>query len=159
MRAARPVQLQVALDWNSLQSVRCRMDLAKHELHPRLSRSSFTFLMLSAVCGGCVNGGCNNPGECFCNAGFHGLNCSRPMNLVPAQNRGLGVCVYRNVTSPCTLADGIPRSDCPTGYAVVGVEPCPDIEGFSRRICEKRCCDGWGGIDCRTREFSICGRS
>ncbi len=81
------------------------------------------------------------------------------MNPVPAQNRGLGVCVYSNVTSSCTLADGIRRSDCPTGYAVVGVESCPDIEGFSRRICEKRCCDGWGGIDCRTREFSICGRS
>jgi hypothetical protein len=118
----------------------------------------FNSHQVSAICGTCFNGSCYNPGECFCNAGFHGIYCNYSTTVrTPSQNRGLGRCTFKNVTTSCTIADGIVRNGCPTGYTPVGAEACPDIEGYSRRICSKPCCDGWAGTDCQTRLWEFCG--
>ena len=98
---------------------------------------------------GCVNGGCSNPGECFCNVGWSGLLCN-VANGSPVATKGLGTCVFSNVTTTCKLADGVPRNDCPPGYSVVGNQACLDIPGYDVNVCGKTCCDGWSGPTCTT---------
>ena len=109
----------------------------------------FYFLRFSfaATCKtGCVNGGCNYPGECYCNPGYSGPTCASQTIA-----SGINSCSFPNVTSPCNLANGQLLHDCPSGYSRIIAEACPDIPGFDRNICGKTCCDGWTGADCLTR--------
>ncbi len=111
----------------------------------------FCFLIFSfvATCRtGCVNGGCNYPGECYCNPGYSGPICASQTIA-----SGINSCSFPNVTSPCNLANGQLLHDCPSGYSRITSEACPDIPGFDRNICGKTCCDGWTGADCSTRLF------
>ena len=102
---------------------------------------------ISATCkAGCVNGGCNYPGECYCNPGYSGPTCASQTIA-----SGINSCSFPNVTSPCNLANGQLLHDCPSGYSRITSEACPDIPGFDRNICGKTCCDGWTGTDCLTR--------
>ncbi len=95
---------------------------------------------------GCVNGGCNYPGECYCNPGYSGPTCAS--NTIAS---GINSCSFSNVTSPCNLANGQLLHDCPSGYSRITSEACPDVPGFDRNICGKTCCDGWTGSECLTR--------
>ena len=107
----------------------------------------FRLKVSTATCkSGCANGGCNFPGECYCNTGYSGPTCSSS-----TIGSGIGTCVYPNVTSTCKLANGQLREDCPAGYTRLATEACPDIPGFDRNICGKTCCDGWTGPTCATR--------
>ena len=110
-----------------------------------------TFLFATADCAaGCTNGSCNYPGECYCHAGFSGPLCNVPSSSNKTLDKGLGKCVYSNVTSPCKVANGQRRYDCPVGYSVVDVQACQDIPGYDANVCGKSCCDGWAGEDCAT---------
>ena len=110
-----------------------------------LNQSAHTFL-LAACQNGCLNGGCNFPGECYCNTGYSGPTCASDTIA-----SGIATCVYPNVTSTCKVANGQLRDDCPAGYTRMATEACPDIPGYDRNICGKSCCDGWTGPTCTIR--------
>ena len=116
------------------------------------SEEFISFGIFIAICAvGCVNGGCNNPGECFCNAGYSGALCNVANNVNLALTRGVSACFFNKVTSTCKVANGTLRYDCPSGYSVLDTVACNDVPGFVTNVCGRVCCDGWSGDDCSIR--------
>jgi hypothetical protein len=136
-------------------SLGCNQHL-KMKIKSIVVRSGSSDNFFVAICAvGCVNGECNNPGECYCNAGYSGPLCNVANNADLSQTRGVRACVYSNVTSSCKVANGTLRNDCPVGYSVLDTVACNDVPGFVTNVCGRVCCDGWSGDDCFQRLLAV----
>ena len=157
MHHSEHLYLQPSMVWRQLQSMCDRLDDPCSWMYPRfisraLNLKGLSHLEFIAICAiGCVNGGCYNPGECFCNAGYSGALCNVANNVNLALTRGVSACFFNNVTSTCKVANGTLRYDCPSGYSVLDTVACNDVPGFVTNVCGRVCCDGWSGDDCSIR--------
>ena len=104
---------------------------------------NFYLSLIAIICGeGChpVGGYCDQPGECQCNSGWSGTNCSVPDCPNECQNGACNVpnnCVCNDGWSGVNCAQPVCRKKCnSTGGLCTAPDTCTCIAEWTGGLCD-----------------------